>query len=249
MCQMEGKVISRPRHDETRAAYVDTLLNLYDQTTAWRQRLETSPIPPERIRDLGLGQLVQQSAEAAQHSGLMADRYREQSFRKSTASKTIVDRSLGRALPSECAATIPERDLSVPEMQAICEAATNALRAMDHLIDQWAAEGLWEAVWSSRQVAQHYAERVLSKVASADLEEENETNFENHLDLAVAADELEQAAEQIVSKPAQPVHNPHEKWTDQMADANSRPHRTARLADNRQTRSRAEVMDENSGME
>ena len=35
MRQMEGEVISRPRHDETRAAYADTLLNLHDQTTAW----------------------------------------------------------------------------------------------------------------------------------------------------------------------------------------------------------------------
>ena len=229
MRHMEGEVISRPRHDETRTAYVDTLLNLYDQTTAWGQRLETSPIPPERIRDLRLGPLVLQSAEAAQHSGLMADRYREQSFRRSTASKTIVDRLLGRALPSECAATIPERDLSVREMQAICEAATTALSAMDHLIDGWASEGLWEAVWSGRQVAQHYAERVLSKVASADLEEENETNFESHLDLAVATDELEQAAEQIVGKPAQPVHNPHEEWTDRMADANRSYSATAAL--------------------
>ena len=88
MRQMEGGVISRPRHDETRTAYVDTLLNLYDQTAAWGQRLENSPIPPQRIRDLRLGQLVQQSAEAAQHSGLMADRYREQSFRRSTAATT-----------------------------------------------------------------------------------------------------------------------------------------------------------------
>ena len=229
MRQMEGEVISRPRHDETRTAYVDTLLNLYNQTTAWGQRLETSPIPPERIRDLGLAPLVLQSAEAAQHSGLMADRYRDQRFRRSTASKTIIDRLLGRALPSECAATIPERDLSVPEMQAICEAATTALSAMDRLIDGWAAEGLWEAVWSGRQVAQHYAERVLSKVASADLEEDNETNLESHLDLDVTTDELAQAAEQIVSKPAQPVHNPHEEWTDQVADANRSYSATAAL--------------------
>ena len=229
MRQMEGEVISRPRHDETRAEYIDTLLNLYDQTVAWGRRLKASPIAPERVRDLGLEQLLQHSAEAAQHGELMADRYREQSFRRGTAYKTMVDRLLGRALPSECAAKIPARDLSAPEMQAICEAATTALRAMDHLIDGWAAGGLWEAVWSGRQVAQHYAERTLSKVAGADLEEENETNFESHLDLAVATDELQQAAEQILSKPAQPVHHPHEEWTDQMADANRSYSATAAL--------------------
>ena len=148
----------------------------------------------------------------------MADRYREQSFRRSTTSKTMVDRLLGRALPTECAVRIPDRDLSVPEMRTICEAATYALRVMDYHINEWASHGHWDAVWSGRQVAQHYAERVLSKVASTDLEEENETNFESHLDLAVATHELEQMANQIASKPAQPVHNPHDEWTDEMTE-------------------------------
>ena len=215
--QMEGEIIGREPHDDARYGYIEALINLLDQTKTSSRCLYANPLTPERTQQLGVQTLSDQSEQAVQQSELIAERYRGQIFTGREGTQDIIDRVRSRALPTECAVTLPTRHLSEIEMLVMCEAATQALNTIDDLSDQWGTAGNWEAVQSANLVADHYAEQVINTAAEIEPPDEDEAGYRVHLDQAIHG--IERVSGLMKRYPEDQPDTYKNIWTDQMTQA------------------------------